>query len=105
MKTVVRNERSRGEKRRNRSIIALAMLVLFVVLASCSYSGYQELQSLRRQYGELEEKNLEEQERAEELTQREAYMQTIGYLIEVARDKLGLVFPDDTVLRQEKEEE
>lgn len=102
MKTVVRNEHTRRKKKEHK-IIALAMLVLFAMLAYSSYSLYGELQSLKQQRSELEEMQQEEEERADLLNDQYAYMQTISYLEEMARKKLGLVYPDDIILQEKKE--
>ena len=104
MNREIRSRRTGRKKKNSYKMIALVMLVLFVVLSYGSYSGYRELKSLQQQYDELTDQQLEEEERAAELEERKAYMQTISYLIEVAREKLGLVFPEDTIMRQEKEE-
>ena len=45
-----------------------------------------------------------EQERSEELEDQRAYMQTVRYIEEIARKVLGLVYPDETIIRPEEEE-
>ena len=42
--------------------------------------------------------------RSEELEDQRAYMQTVRYIEEIARKVLGLVYPDETILRPEEEE-
>ena len=59
---------------------------------------------MEKQKQELEEKYQTEQERSEELEDKQAYMQTVRYIEEVARKVLGLVYPDETILRPEKDE-
>ena len=45
-----------------------------------------------------------EQERSDFLTERRAYMQTTRYIEEMAREKLGLVYPDEIIFRPIEEE-
>ncbi len=104
MKVVARNT-GKIEKRKNGlKIIAVAVLVLFAVI---SYSGIQlqaEKRALEKKKSELEEQLQTEQERSAELEDQRAYMQTVRYIEEVAREVLGLVYPDETILRPEEEE-
>ena len=46
-----------------------------------------------------------EQERSDELEDRRTYMQTVRYVEDIARKVLGLVYPDETILRPTEEEE
>ena len=102
----VRFNAGKKEKRKNGlKIIAVAVLVLFAVITYNSVELQAEKRALEQQKQELEEKLQTEQERSEELEDKKAYMQTIRYIEEVARKVLGLVYPDETILRPEKEEE
>ena len=104
MKVVARNTGKREKRKNGLKIIAVAVLVLFAVI---SYSGIQlqaEKRALEKQKKELEEQLQTEQERSAELEDQRAYMQTVRYIEEVARDVLGLVYPDETILRPEEEE-
>lgn len=50
----------------------------------------------------LQTQILEEEERRDSLNEEKAYRQTKQYVEEVAREKLGLVKPDDILLRDEE---
>ena len=104
MKVVVRNPRKREKRKNGIKIIALAVIVLFAVMAYSSVSLQKEKQSLEKQYSERMEELQSEQERSVMLTERQAYMQTIRYIEEVAREKLGLVYEDEIIFRPKKEE-
>lgn len=95
----------RKEKRKNGlKIIAAAVLVLFVVITCSSIELQAKKSALEKQKSELEAELQTEQERSEELEDQRAYMQTVRYIEEVARKVLGLVYPDETILRPEEEE-
>lgn len=99
-----RNTRKNGNKKNGLKIIAVAVLVLFGVI---TYSGIElqaEKQALEKRKSELEAVLQTEQERSEELEDQRAYMQTVRYIEEIARKVLGLVYPDETILRPEEEE-
>ena len=101
----VRQNTGKKKKRKNGlKIIAVAVLVLFAVITYSSVELQAEKRALEKQKQELEEKYQTEQERSEELEDKKAYMQTVRYIEEVARKVLGLVYPDETILRPEKDE-
>lgn len=101
----LRQNTGKKKKRKNGlKIIAVAVLVLFAVITYSSVELQAEKRALEKQKQELEDKYQTEQERSEELEDKKAYMQTVRYIEEVARKVLGLVYPDETILRPEKEE-
>ena len=104
MRVVVRNTQKKEKRKNGLKIIAVAVLVLFVVI---TYSGIQlqeEKRALEKQKSELEQQLQTEEERSEELEDQRAYMQTVRYIEDIAREVLGLVYPDETILRPEEEE-
>ena len=102
MKEIVRNKR---KKRKNGlKIIAVAVLVLFGVITYSSIELKQEKRALEKKKSELEAALQTEQERSVELEEQRAYMQTVRYIEEIARKVLGLVYPEETILRPEEEE-
>lgn len=93
------------EKRKNgHKIIAVAVLVLFGVIAFSCNELNAEKRALEKQKSELEEQLQTEAERSEELEEKRAYMQTVRYIEDLARNILGLVYPEETILRPEEEE-
>ena len=104
MKEVVRNTGKKRKRKNGLKIIAVAVLVLFAVITYSSVELQAEKRALEKQKAELEEQLQTEQERSEELEDKKAYMQTVRYIEEVARKVLGLVYPDETILRPEEEE-
>lgn len=77
---------------------------MFVVVAFCICAGVRTAQ-LKNQNAELAEKreSLEkqiksEEQRTKELEELEKYMQTKKYVEEIAKEKLGLVYPDEILI-------
>ena len=107
MEVVARNPKVRNKRKKKKSglkIIALAVFVLSVVMASNTFSVQKDKDVLEKQYSELEEKLQSEQERSELLKDRAAYMQTTRYIEEIARERLGLVYEEEIIFRPETEE-
>jgi cell division protein FtsB len=104
MREVVRNSGKKKKRKNGLKIIAVAVLVLFAVITYSSVELQAEKRALEKQKAELEEQLQTEQERSGELEDKKAYMQTVRYIEEVARKVLGLVYPDETILRPEEEE-
>jgi len=104
MKEVVRNTGKKKKRKNGLKIIAVAVLVLFGVITYSSIELQQEKRALEKKKSELEAQLQTEQERSVELEEQRAYMQTVRYIEEIARKVLGLVYPDETILRPEEEE-
>ena len=104
MRELHQNTGKKKKRKNGLKIIAVAVLVLFAVITYSSVELQAEKRALEKQKAELEDKLQTEQERSEELEDKKAYMQTVRYIEEVARKVLGLVYPDETILRPEDEE-
>ena len=99
--------RSRKVKRKKTGLIfvAIAVMVLFGVIAYGRVSLIQEKKAKETMYSELLEKYQTEVERTGILEERRAYMQTVRYIEEIAREKLGLVYKDEIIFRPKENEE
>lgn len=104
MKEVVRNTGRKKKRKNGLKIIAVAVLVLFGVITYSGIELQREKHALEKKKSELEALLQTEQERSEELEDQRAYMQTVRYIEEIARKVLGLVYPEETILRPEAEE-
>lgn len=87
----------------------LAVVTVTVAVASMALilgirvNGIKQELAKREAYNESVVADLaEEEERAKELEERRKYVQTDSYIIEMAREKLGLVFPDEIAIKAEK---
>lgn len=83
-------------------------MIAFVVIIFCLCVGVK-AHSLKREKAELaakqemlEKQIKDEEKRTEELEALEKYMQTKKYMEDVARDKLGLVYPDEILIEPKK---
>ncbi len=79
--------------------------VVFALAAVIAYTG-SDLKDKRDSYKQKEEslkKQIEaEIERSSELEEYEKYVQTRKYIEEVAKEKLGLVYDDEIILKPKK---
>ena len=104
MREVIRNTGKKQKRKNGLKIIAVAVLVLFAVITYSSIELQAEKRALEKQKAEREEQLQTQQERSEELKNKKAHMQTVSFIEELARKVLGLVYPDETILRPEEEE-
>lgn len=78
------------------------VLSVAIILGLKVNSIKQEL-SKRESYNQKVIEELEsEDERSKKLEEQRKYVQTDSYIIEMAREKLGLVFPDEIAIKAEK---
>lgn len=100
----------RETKRRKRSNkVKFLVCGLFFIAAgsTAAYKGYQMGQTLdeyESRMKELDEKLEEEQKRTAEIEDYQDYVKTDQYVEEIARDKLGLVYKDEVLLKANEEE-
>lgn len=100
---------SRNGKKRRKKTGRVTMLVL-VLMASIFYAvighniskSSNELKELEKKEAKLIEKRDEQLDLKEELEERAVYVKTKAYVEEMAK-KLGLVYPDEVVIKPEEE--
>lgn len=78
---------------------------MFIVIVFCIVLGIYSL-NLKKESNQLEEKKQtleaqiqQEEDRTKELEELEKYTKTKKYMEEVAREKLGLVYPDEILIQ------
>lgn len=93
-----------GRKKRKTGIYLLILVVLglCLLLRNGKEKSLTQERELMAQKKNLQTQILEEEERRDSLNEEKAYRQTKQYVEEVAREKLGLVKPDDILLRDEE---
>lgn len=100
-KTRMKRNRERRRHLKSWGIIAI-VLAVFVV----STVGGMQLRQKNRTYQArekaLEEAVAEEEERAAEIEEYEAYTKTKKYVEDVAKDKLGLVYEDEIIFKADE---
>ena len=99
-----RNSKGRKNKPSNKLVgLAVVVIVIFVVIFFNSRS--KEIQARNAddaaKIEQLESDIEAESKRAEELEEYSKYVNTKQFVEEVARDKLGLVYPDEKVLKEQ----
>lgn len=86
-------------RNRDMLLVSIVVLVLVAVLAVQTRSLKAEDAQLASQEARLESQLAEEYEREEELEEESLYVQSDDYVAEAAREKLGLVDPDETIIK------
>ena len=94
-------DKKRKKKSRNREVMIISLVVIALVAALAIHT-----KTLRKTDDVLAAKEAvlqnqleEESERAEELEEKSIFVQTREFIEQIARERLGLVSPDDTVIR------
>lgn len=108
MRFETRREREQRKKRQKRSAIlgmVFAMLVV-VGLGILLWNGKKNIEAknveYEKQMAELQEQVNDEQKRTEELNEYKKYIQTKKFVEEIAKDKFGLVYPDEIIFKGKK---
>ena len=99
-----RNRKKRSRKNPYRTSMGMLLVTVVVLSFLCVMSIHMHtLQSIDRRYevqeNELSQEIQSEEKRSEELEESKAYVQTRQYVEQIAREKLGLVNPDETVVK------
>mgnify|MGYP003463514147 CR=1 FL=1 len=92
--------RARRKKRIGYYVIALAVLIICAVASYSKYSLDRKYEALQKQKEALELSIEEEAERSKEIEEYSVYVKTKKFVIDVARDILGLTEPDDIVIKE-----
>lgn len=104
-KTKKQNVRSRRrvalQHRLSIVLISCVIVVLAITLSVASISLHTKNENYKVQQAELEEQLAEQKERAEEIDELEEYVGTDEYVEDVAKDKLGLVYPNEILFEAE----
>lgn len=95
----------RASRRKSKTGLFLVLVVVLVVVVAASIKavslhGKSEELSVTERQMESQIESLKTQ--ATELENREKYMQTKKYIEDEAKNKLGLVYPDEIVIRPSK---
>ncbi|MCR4843058.1 MAG: septum formation initiator family protein [Eubacterium sp.] len=103
----------KGSRKKNRKYrtdkgaflsVAVIVLILVAVLGVRCVGLYEDIQGYRATEAQLSGDIAEEEERSQELSDYEEYVGTDEYIIEMARNKLGLVFDGEILFRQSGED-
>ena len=95
----------RKKKKQNRLAmlgIILVVAALIAVLGNKTLQLQQKNDEYLRRLASIEQQLDEEQDRAEALERQRVYVQTIQYIEQEAKDKLGMVNPNEIILKPEQ---
>lgn len=96
-----------NDKRKNRSglvIITLGVMLLCGIIFFKNRELITQKEALEQKCEELNMAIDSEAELKKELSSKKAYMQTIRYVEDVAREKLGLVYKDEVIFREKNDD-
>lgn len=82
-------------------LVTVVVLMLMVVVSINGSSLKSKVQESAERQAKLQEMIEAENERAEELVDFEKYTKTKAYYEQVAREKLGLVYPGEIIFKAE----
>ncbi len=93
-----RRKKKRKKNRRGISFIAVIVLVFCVCVGIRTAGLKKQSAELAERKASLEKQLKEEEQRTKDLEDLEKYMKTKRYMEEVAKEKLGLVYPDEILI-------
>ncbi len=89
-------------RKKNLSLVAFVVVVLCCVVSFKKIELNQKIASYEKKIAQLEVEKAEEEQRTEEIEEYRAYVQTKKFIEQEARDKLGLVYPDEIIFEPEE---
>jgi len=82
-------------------LVTVAALVIISVIFVSGVGLQKKIDEYNLKIQELQAEIRKEEERAAKLEEYRKYTQTKGFVEEVAQDQIGLVYPGETVFKQE----
>ena len=92
--------RKNGKRKTGFKLLLIVVLVMCGVLTYSTGKAKAEEREKSQQKADMEQQLVSEEERQSELEEEAAYRQTKSYIERLAREKLGLVKPDEIILRE-----
>ena len=91
----------RHKKAKKRQAMIIGLITLVAVIAMGFYIAHlkQKKADLEESARIVQEQIDEEEERAQELEEEKEYRKTREFIEKIARERLGLFYPDETVLK------
>ena len=98
----------RRKRKQSGVVLFLAMLVMVMVVVACTVRSiglYKRSKELKVVKANLEVQLQEANIKSEQLKEKELYMQTKDYIEDEAKNKLGLVYPDEIVIKPKESDD
>lgn len=93
--------RKRHQNRFSMFLVSVVVILILVAVSVRSMELQEKLDTYTARQEELEKQIEAEEQRTEEIEEYRKYTQTKKYAEEVAKDKLGLVYEDEILFKQE----
>ncbi len=94
--------RKRNQNRFSMFLVSLVVLMIMIAVAARSVTLQQKIDAKLQEQEQLEAQIAAEEERARDLEELEKEIQTKGYIEDLAREKLGLVYEGEILFKEEK---
>lgn len=94
--------RKRNQNRFSMFLVTLVVVMIMVVVAVKSVELQQKIDAKAQEAQLLDEQIAAEKARTEEITEFEKEVQTKGYIEDIAREKLGLVYEGEIMFKEQK---
>ena len=93
--------RQRNQNRFSMILVSMVVIMITIVVAVKSVELRQKIDVVAEKEALLNEQIAAEEKRADEIEEYRKEVQTKGYIEEVAKDKLGLVYEGEIVFKEE----
>ncbi|MGN0168069.1 MAG: septum formation initiator family protein [Acetatifactor sp.] len=93
--------RKRNQNRFSMFLVSLVVLMIVVVVAVKSVELQDKIDAKAREEEQLNKQIAAEEERTQEIEEFGKEVQTKGYIEDVAREKLGLVYEDEILFKED----
>ena len=94
--------RRRNQNRFSMFLVSLVVVMIMVVVAVKSVELHQKIGSKNQEVQQLEEQIEAEKARAQQIEEFGKEVQTKGYIEDIAREKLGLIYEGEIMFKEEK---
>lgn len=94
--------RKRRQNRFSMFLVSIVVVMILVAVWVRSMELQRKLDTYTAKQEQLEEKIADEEQRRQEIEEFSKYTQTKKYAEEVAKEKLGLVYEDEILFKQEE---
>lgn len=98
----VKRRRGKNGNRAGRMCITCIVLVFAIVMSTQIIKVYQKVQEYVAKQQELEQQLSDEQDRQKDLEDYETYTKSQQYVEDVAKSKLGLLYENEVVFKEQK---